>query len=264
MSVGLVHRDPPLCTRRVARIERYGAPRAAVRTLTVRIANPIPTHSHHTGCVASTSSGPSAALATSEPPTATPIAWPTWRLVVAVAAATPDRSAGITDTAVVVTGALTIPAPMPKTSNATWITGIGVVADRVSNSAAPAAVPAPAMHNDGRGPYRATNRPDSGAEAMTATASGKRISPAWTGEYPRPSWRYRVITNRNAANAASAMTATPTAARNGPRRNRRSSMSGSESRLSTAMSTGSATAASTKPAMTSGDSHPRPGPSINA
>ena len=112
----------------------------------------MPTHSHHTGWVASTRSGPSAAPATSEPPTATPIAWPTWRLVVAVAAATPDRSADMPDTAVVVIGALTVPAPMPKIRNANSISGSGVVADKVNNSAEPTVVHEPAMHSDGRGP----------------------------------------------------------------------------------------------------------------
>ena len=50
------------------------------------------------------------------PTTATPSVWPTWREVVAIAAATPAWARGIPDTAALVIGALTNPKPSPKTT----------------------------------------------------------------------------------------------------------------------------------------------------
>ena len=51
---------------------------------------------------------------TSEPTTATPRVWPTWREVEAMAAATPAWARGMPETAVLVIGAFTKPKPMPK------------------------------------------------------------------------------------------------------------------------------------------------------
>ena len=59
-------------------------------------------------------SGPSMAEVTADPTTATPSDWPTWRLVDAIAAATPAWARGIPDTAVLVIGAFTMPMPTPK------------------------------------------------------------------------------------------------------------------------------------------------------
>src|SRR5204863_5931222 len=56
----------------------------------------------------------SAPEATSAPTTATPSVWPTWRDVVAIAAATPACARGNPETAALVIGALTNPKPMPK------------------------------------------------------------------------------------------------------------------------------------------------------
>ena len=50
------------------------------------------------------------------PTIATPIAWPNWREVVAIAAATPAWARGIPETAALVIGALTNPKPRPKTT----------------------------------------------------------------------------------------------------------------------------------------------------
>ena len=54
------------------------------------------------------------AEATAAPTTATPSDWPTWRLVEAMAAATPAWERGMPDTAVLVIGAFTMPVPIPK------------------------------------------------------------------------------------------------------------------------------------------------------
>ena len=51
---------------------------------------------------------------TAAPTTATPRDWPTWRLVEAMAAATPAWARGMPDTAVLVIGAFTMPVPIPK------------------------------------------------------------------------------------------------------------------------------------------------------
>lgn len=50
------------------------------------------------------------------PISATPSDPPTWRLVEATAAATPDCERGIPETAVLVIGALTTPKPSPKSA----------------------------------------------------------------------------------------------------------------------------------------------------
>ena len=52
---------------------------------------------------------------TADPAIATPSAVPTCRLVDAIPAATPAWDTGIPDTAVLVIGGFTIPAPMPNT-----------------------------------------------------------------------------------------------------------------------------------------------------
>jgi len=49
------------------------------------------------------------------PATATPSEAPTWRLVDAIAAATPAWERGIPETAALVIGAFSIPKPSPKT-----------------------------------------------------------------------------------------------------------------------------------------------------
>ena len=54
--------------------------------------------------------------ATIAPTTATPSVEPTWREVVAIAAATPACARGIPETAALVIGALTNPKPSPKTT----------------------------------------------------------------------------------------------------------------------------------------------------
>src|SRR5580693_2096980 len=59
-------------------------------------------------------SEPASTVITADPTTATPRDWPTWRLVDAMAAATPAWVTGMPDTAVFVIGAFTSPNPMPK------------------------------------------------------------------------------------------------------------------------------------------------------
>ena len=61
-----------------------------------------------------TRSRPCMAEATAAPTTATPSDWPIWRLVEAMAAATPAWERGMPDTAVLVIGAFTRPVPIPK------------------------------------------------------------------------------------------------------------------------------------------------------
>lgn len=58
----------------------------------------------------------SVVVATRDPVTATPRAEPTWRLVEAIAAATPACARGIPVTAVFDTGAFTIPNPSPTSA----------------------------------------------------------------------------------------------------------------------------------------------------
>ena len=66
--------------------------------------------------------------ATIAPATATPSVGPTWREVVAIAAATPACARGIPDTAALVIGALTSPKPSPNTTYAASSRASGVVA----------------------------------------------------------------------------------------------------------------------------------------
>jgi len=70
---------------------------------------------HQMGCVARTKSVPWAWLATTTvPEIATPKAEPTWRLVEATAAATPDCESGMPATALLEIAGLTMPRPIPK------------------------------------------------------------------------------------------------------------------------------------------------------
>jgi hypothetical protein len=69
--------------------------------------------------VAAANSGPIAPPkppAATAPNTATPSVMPTWRLVVATAAATPACAGGIPDTAVLAIGGLTSAKPKPNTA----------------------------------------------------------------------------------------------------------------------------------------------------
>ena len=54
------------------------------------------------------------AESTADPITATPSEVPTWRLVEAIAAATPECDRGMPDTALLVIAGFTMPTPMPK------------------------------------------------------------------------------------------------------------------------------------------------------
>src|SRR6478752_7059663 len=113
---------------------------------------PSPTHTNHSGRAAAAKSDPScvSAVPVSEPHSATPMLTPTCLLVDVTADAAPARSRGIPLTAALVTGALTIEKPIPKT-----------------------VIRTPAVSSDGRAPYRPTRRPDSGENNSAPTAIGK-------------------------------------------------------------------------------------------
>src|SRR5262249_37692474 len=90
--------------------------------------------------------------ATAEPIAATPGDWPIWRLVDAIAAATPACVAGIPETAALVIGGLTHPKPRPNTAYAAMVYPIGVCADSPVSIAPDAVTAMPAMTSGHRGP----------------------------------------------------------------------------------------------------------------
>src|SRR3954470_20798731 len=93
------------------------AHRPVVRTPKANTTAPQATTIHHPTWLADAkpvANDPSMCAVTSDPMTATPSAEPTWRLVDAIAAATPACDRGMPDTAVLVIGALSIPNPTPK------------------------------------------------------------------------------------------------------------------------------------------------------
>ena len=95
------------------------AQRPVVTSPTTPIATPHAVMIHQPTRLASTKpsrSGPCRAESTADHATATPSAEPTWRLVDAIPAATPACDTGMPDTAVLVIGGFTSPAPMPKTT----------------------------------------------------------------------------------------------------------------------------------------------------
>src|SRR5215469_15182477 len=78
---------------------------------------PKPASSHQPGLLAAVKparSDPCRPDVRSEPVRATPSDWPTWRLVEARPAATPDWATGMPDTAALVIGVFTMPNPTPK------------------------------------------------------------------------------------------------------------------------------------------------------
>lgn len=82
-----------------------------------RITRPKPVRIHQPAWLAAgspDSSEPWIRDVTTEPMTATPSVWPTWRLVEATAAATPACARGMPVTAVLVIGGLSEPNPMPR------------------------------------------------------------------------------------------------------------------------------------------------------
>ena len=89
-----------------------------VNTPSASTSTPQPVRTHQQTCVALVNPPVTAPLdspaAAAEPTRATPRVWPTWRLVDAIAAATPAWLAGMPDTAVLVMGAFTAPKPAPK------------------------------------------------------------------------------------------------------------------------------------------------------
>src|SRR5579872_5642255 len=99
--------------------------------------------------------------ATTDPITATPSDWPTWRLVEATAAATPACARGIPETAVLVIGGLIVPKPRPNSAYTTPRNRTGLVGVTHSSSSADRVMKPPATSSDGREPRRATKRPDS-------------------------------------------------------------------------------------------------------
>src|SRR5262245_21798771 len=84
-------------------------------TPSAKTAAPQAASSHQAGWLAVVRDVP-AWEATIAPITATPSVWPTWREVVAIAAATPAWARGIPDTAAFVIGALTRPKPIPNST----------------------------------------------------------------------------------------------------------------------------------------------------
>src|SRR5512139_132140 len=123
---------------------------------------PPPAMNHHPGLAACPNSAKSACEVACEPDTtmapviATPSAEPIWRLVEAVAAATPACASGMPDTAVLVIGGFTIVKPKPNSAYASATQVNGVAADSPVSST-PAAVRAiPPVTSDSRGPCAAT------------------------------------------------------------------------------------------------------------
>src|ERR1041385_326315 len=126
---------------------------------------------------------------TIEPITAMPRAAPTWRLVEAMAAATPAWERGMPETAVFVMGALTKPKPRPNRAYEASSHGYGVAASRRSSIRPDTVRAVPASSSGSRLPRRPTMRPDSGAQIIVATAYGRVARPASSGLRPRTRWR---------------------------------------------------------------------------
>src|SRR3954454_11273415 len=98
------------------------------------------------------------------PPTTAPSAGtanvvPTWRLVEAIAAATPACAGGMPETAVLVIGGVRIPDPSPKTTYAPNSPAVAVVADSSASIRQLTVSAAPPPTSDGRAPRRLTSRP---------------------------------------------------------------------------------------------------------
>src|SRR5215468_10674186 len=87
-----------------------------------------------------------------EPITAIPNDDPAWRLVDAIAAATPAWDVGIPDTAVLVIGGLISPKPKPNGTYASSTQEIGVLASKPDSRPAPIAMPSPPSSRGSRGP----------------------------------------------------------------------------------------------------------------
>ena len=178
------------------------------------------------------SSGPSTLAVAIAPTTATPSVRPTWRLVVATAAATPAWLAGMPDTAAFVIGGLTAPNPSPKTQYAAKSHPSEVSALSGTSIRLPTPSPRPPTTSGPRTPRVPTTRPAIGLTNAVMSASGSVHRPALNGERPRTSCRYSVLRNRNPPKAANATTAMTAAAENGRLAKKRGSMSGSSLRSS--------------------------------
>ena len=128
---------------------------------------------HQMACVAVVKSVPRAWLmATTVPETATPMAAPTWRLVEAMAAATPACDSGMPATALSEIAGFTIPRPTPKRALATSSQPTAVCWLMVVRRSVLAMNPAPAASREGRVPWLPTRRPDQGAQTIIMMASG--------------------------------------------------------------------------------------------
>jgi hypothetical protein len=123
------------------------------------------------------------------PKTATPSVSPTWRLVVATAAATPACAAGIPDTAVLAIGGLTSAKPKPNTAYALSRNGTEVPGARPVSIRPLAMTARPPASIDGRVPTRPTRRPERGAKTMSIIAVGSMYKPVCSAESPRTSCR---------------------------------------------------------------------------
>ena len=122
----------------------------------------------------------------SAPSAAVPVAMPTWRKVELIPEPMPARCGGTTLTAVDASGALTSAMPMPATMKPASSAVHSEEADspRISSRAiATSSMPPPMRARIGT---RADSRPASGATTNDSSESGRKRTPAWSGDSPSP------------------------------------------------------------------------------
>lgn len=122
-----------------------------------------------------------------------PVAMPIWRKVELIPDPIPVRWGGTTLTAVEASGALTSATPMPATTKpaSSDVQSDDTVSPRMSSSATPTiAMPPPMSARTGT---RAERRPATGPTKKESSDSGRKRSPAWSGDSPSEFWKYSVM-----------------------------------------------------------------------